>query len=219
VLGSPLDMAVLRCQLTLNPAHDPEHWYVNTYHFQADGAVSRDTATAAFQGALQTFMSAIDGNLANLISGQSPLAKFYDLTEPRPRIPYIEWPFTPLTTGSNSLPPELCTCMSYAGTYTSGLNPQRSRGRIYLGPLSLTTANGSDGRMTSAAQGVFNAAAQVFLDASQASTDWTWLVYSRANDNLQAGLSGQPVVRGWFDSDFDIQRRRSLPPGTRSTFT
>lgn len=115
---------------------------------------------------------------------------------------------------------ELCVCLSYKGTYLSGVSPKRKRGRIYLGPLAANTI--SSGEVASAAVTVFKNAAQTLLTASDASSQYRWVIYSPTTDSAGTGLdldSWDAVTEGWVDNNVDIQRRRGFSGGTRSTFT
>lgn len=212
---------VLRALVTLNPTADPEHWYTNTWHFVARLGETRSAASTDFLDALDDFYQAIDSELSGLIgTGAIPAVKLYDLSEPPQRVPYEETVLSSLTTSSTTLPPEISCCVSYRGIYESGEPSGRRRGRIYIGPLHQAAFSGTTGRLAGTTVSVIATAAGAFLNASQASSTWAWVVYSRANDPGGSGVTGGlEVSQGWVDTDVDVQRRRSLSPGAKTTFS
>jgi hypothetical protein len=113
----------------------------------------------------------------------------------------------------STLPPELAICVSFRAALASGVNAARRRGRVYIGPLSDNAREGGgDPQVASAARIALAQDADDLLTASNASADWSWGVYSRTDGILR------PVVAGWVDDAFDVQRRRGLEPTTRSTY-
>jgi hypothetical protein len=131
-------------------------------------------------------------------------------TKPRAPIRITTWNLTASPTG-NPLPSEVCLCMSFQATQVSGVPQARRRGRIFIGPLDVTSLE-TDGRPPSTARLAINNAGGALLDASQASTTWKWAVYSRVLG------TGSDVANGWVDNAFDIQRRRGIQPNLRSIF-
>jgi hypothetical protein len=121
--------------------------------------------------------------------------------------------------GAQGLPSELCVVCSIAAAPGSlpeesgSTRPRaRTRGRIYLGPLSSIVFDSEAGtrrvRVVSAARVTIAGAAARLADATNA----TWCVWSRRNGNAL------PVVTGFVDDAFDIQRRRGERAVGRTTF-
>lgn len=207
--------------VTLNPAAEGEDRYINTWHFINAVEGAETTAATAFQTALNNFYQAIDTHYSATLASVVPSVKFYDMSDPKPRVPFQEGTMSALSTGSGTLPTEVALCLSYRAEMVSGGNPRRRRGRIYLGPFASSAGDTSTGRPTAACLLAVQTAAQVLIDASQASTDYEWVVYSRADDPAETGTgtAGRPVVAGYVDAAWDTQRRRGLDSGTRSTFS
>lgn len=215
-------MPVLRALVTLNPSAEPEDRYVNTWHFKPNLITGdRVVAQTSFNTALNAFYQAIDANLGVILSGVTPEVRYYDLSEPKIRVPFATTTLTALVTSAGNLPAELALCLSYNAAYESGSEPRRRRGRIYLGPFHGSANDTTLARPTAATITSLAAAAQTFIDASQASADYTWVVYSRADDTTETGVwsTGRAVVRSFIDNAWDIQRRRGLNSGTRAVQT
>lgn len=215
-------MPVLRALVTLNPAAEGEDRWVNTWHFKQN-LITGDVAlaTTSFTTALNNFYQAIDISMSAALATLVPEVRFYDLSEPKIRVPYSTVNLSALSTGAGGLPDELAICLSYNAQYESGAEPRRRRGRIYLGPWASNVNDTTLRRVTAAAVTTISNAAQTFLDASQASSDYKWVVYSRKDDPTEVGTwdSGRPVVRAYVDNAFDIQRRRGFNSGSRTVVT
>jgi hypothetical protein len=109
----------------------------------------------------------------------------------------------------SDLPAELAIAVSYHSAYGSdpefaaGSRPRaRDRGRIYFGPLGGSTmtidASTNETRVNAAVRTTLSAAAARLM----AHTDVTWQLWSRKKATIF------PVVGGWVDDAFDVQRRR-----------
>jgi len=219
---------VVRAQVIMNPASTPKEQIMNTWHCVTVGATTPLAAVTAFATALDTFYQGIQGNFSADLEGAQPLARCFDLNDPMPRQPILEDEFSSLDTGSQYGVREIACCLSYKGTYLSGVSPKRKRGRIYIGPLSIALINTSTGMFTSAFRLALVSAADTLLAASDGSSLFRWVVYSPTSDPNSGNPAGgagtdadcwDAVTEGWVDEDPDIQRRRSRPGGTRSTFT
>lgn len=215
-------MPVIRALVTLNPAAEPEDRYVNTWHFiNADLGVTVADAAIAAGTALNTFYQSIDAHMTTALSGSVPEVRWYDISEPKIRVPFSTVNLTALATGTSRAVTELAICLSYNAQYESGQEPRRRRGRIYLGPWHNTAVDTGTGRVSGTVVTAIANAAQVFLDASQASTAYKWVVYSRADDPTESGnvAAGREVIRAFVDNEFDIQRRRGQSSGVRTVVT
>lgn len=216
-LGSHTDllpsggMPNVRVQVSFpSVAGDPKDAIVNTWHFFAD-AIDEGTR-AEIKAALAAFYEGCDAYKSILVAWNLNTTKIYDLSQPEPRTPVDV--ATLAVTGApsvNSLPRELAVCVSFKTDYESGVENGRRRGRIFFGPLN-TAALGSGGEIASGARGQIAASAGVLRATSDLAADWSWSIYSRAAN------ATYPVVGGWVDDEFDIQRRRQPTPTTRSTF-
>lgn len=105
-------------------------------------------------------------------------------------------------------PHEVALCASWASAVPAGVNPQRRKGRVFLGPFVSTDMGGTPS--TTLVDGVAAAAAEL---ATALVTNGTPLcVWSRADAALY------PVTRGWVDNAWDTQRRRGLRPTGRTAW-
>lgn len=185
---------------------------VNTWYFKNIGTSTPSESAADAIGWLKTFYEAIDGLMASSRLGNPQTFKAYSLDDPEPRSPIVEDTHTLTYSGSTSGPSELACCLSYRGTYVSGVNKGRKRGRVYLGPWASAQLDGVTGRPTTTLTSTINTAAGALLTSSQASTDTVWVVYSAVSD------TSTNVTGGWVDDNWDIQRRRSMATVTRDQF-
>lgn len=210
-------MTVIRCQVVLNPNDDPEDHIVNTWHISPEALVSSEDAAEDFFGDVNAFYQGMDTNMSTYLNGKVPLFSAYDLAEDKPRQPVFQSGMDALASSSSQHGArEVAICLSYKSTYISGQNPQRRRGRIYLGPLRQDSIDGSTGLFASALVSNLVTAAQTLLAAMEASTEYKWIVYSPTTDTAGDGSAGIAVVtEGWVDNAPDIQRRRGVT-GTKS---
>lgn len=184
---------------------------VNTWHVQAD----TEPLSADFAGqctAFRNFYQAMSGSWSNRVATTGNSVKFYDLSDPKPRVPVYEGNLGTLTvSASDTGPLELCLCISFQGTPVSGVPQARKRGRIYLGPLSKGTI-GYD-RPQSALRSAMASAASTLLAASLDTGAGALGVWSGVANAFT------PYTGGWIDDEWDIQRRRGQRPTTRTTFS
>jgi len=212
---------VLRCQVILNPGVNTRLQNMNTWHIVTVGAATTLDAHAEFYADLGTFYQAIDAHLSTFLSGSAPLMRTFDLSEPKPRQPIVESNLATLTTAATTLPAEIACCLSYKGTYISGVSPKRKRGRIYIGPLASATIDSSVGNFTSTFRGALATAAGTLQSDSAGATSYRWVVYSPASDPTGEGTdvgSWDAVTEGWVDNEPDVLRSRSINYNTRSVF-
>lgn len=126
------------------------------------------------------------------------------------------------------LPEEVCACISYNADLTnvpvSESNPspppaiirpqQRRRGRLYFGPLVAQAGGDTNNvyRPTTAFMTDIGLSFAFLADEIASATTGELAVWSRADADLY------PVVGGYVDNAWDIQRRRGPDPSTRITF-
>lgn len=204
-------MPIVRVQVRI-PASSgvPEDLAINTFHFTAVDTV--EGTRALLQDAVHDFYEALDAWKSASMTWQNATFRMYDLDDPEPRVPIDEGTLgLTATGGSQTMPRELAVCVSYHAEFVSGSSAGRRRGRIYFGPLA-STASDSSGRVTSTLLTAAVTAGSGLLTASNAASDWAWVVWSPT--------SGQayPVVGGWVDNEFDVQRRRGMTATVRTSF-
>lgn len=122
------------------------------------------------------------------------------------------------TAGMTNLPSEMAICLSFHAAYANDPEFQglarpraRDRGRVFLGPMN-------NGGMSQDANNVpiigiayrdtIEAAAVALMNRP----NHAWSVWSRKNAAVE------PVVGGWIDDAWDIQRRRGEAARTRTTW-
>nr|CRY96437.1 hypothetical protein [uncultured prokaryote] len=185
----------------------PEDVFVNTWHF-TDGPASttREGTEDAIAASLDTFYDNIDQFISTAVTTDVEY-RIYDLADPQPRPPrIIEAGWVP-TGGGAQLPTEVAVCLSFY----KDRNIPRSRGRLYIGPLTIATS--SNGRPGAALTTALLTGATELVDLTTApGSEAAWAVYSVAD-----GLA-KNITDGWVDNAFDTQRRRGDAPTARETF-
>lgn len=214
-------MATFRVQMTLPMDSGlPADAVVNTLHFTTALLV---IGPAQFDNVVDM----IDDFWNNIPTGgtTSPAAyfpatvgpnmsiEFYDLGDPKPRVPKYQKSIAITSSVSGvSLPSEVALCLSFQADRESGASQARRRNRIYIGPLSTFTV-ASDGRPTTALIDNLRRAAKDLLNAADASINWEWAVYSPTNDETYN------IANGWVDNAWDSQRRRGLKATSRNPWS
>lgn len=232
-------MAVLRALCTIPMASAlPADAVVNTWYFGVpDGDETETYIETNVEPSLKAFYAAIDEYYANNTATTNATVTWYDMSEPEPRVPIVENNLGMTQKGSSAqgnLPSELAVVMSFHGAYVSGTNRQRQRGRIYVGPLHAGIGAGASGTDYSRPGSAFvtalrNAGNTLMGAASGSGGAFTWIVRSaNARDNSDPEIpynerplltpTGYPVVGGWVDDAWDVQRRRGVAASTRNTF-
>jgi hypothetical protein len=202
----------------------PKDSVVNTFHFQ-NGVVNPPTATdmdevdaalESFYGTTQTGTTQeLDTFMSARLNGTMTI-KHYDLFDASPRTPLRTTIAPAIVPGADALPEEVALCLSYQGVALSGFPQARRRGRIFVGPLSVSALVQATGLPNTSANGVIDtiAACGSFLKAhTWAAGGNRWIVYSPTNDDFVN------VDNGWVDNAFDTQRRRGEAPTTRQLWT
>lgn len=187
----------------------PEDAVVNTWH--ADCTLLAD-GQDEFADALATFYEDIKSLLSANVALTGHSLTLYNMLDPEPRAPILTQAFTFSATGSQAMVPELAVCLSFQGERESGVSQARRRGRVYIGPLGNSVTSTTDPTVATSVINGIKAAGDQLLTTSNGSVNWTWCVYSQADDALV------DVTNGWVDNAFDIQRRRGLTATVRSTF-
>lgn len=192
----------------------PEDHYVNSFCFRNDiigvhpGERIADTLEDFYGGVHAPATSALSQFIPEMMVSATAEVRVYDLGAPAPREPEI-YLRTMTAMGTNTpLPSECASCLSFV----AGPNTPRTRGRIYLGPLS-------SGAMGTVSAGHLRPSASMQSSMVQAATwlmggpnDITWCLLS------QADASAKVITGGWVDDAFDTQRRRGGDPTARVSF-
>lgn len=205
---------LLQCAIP-SAAGIPADTVVNHWHFQVEATPPSSSTLQAIRDAVQTFYQSFTiGYCTSQTIASACTYKFYNLADPLPRRPIATY-----STGLGTLqtvqglPAEVSCVLSFQGQPVSGVPQAQRRNRIYLPPVGVGTLTGTSGRTwsTTFTTAVKNGAAAL-LTASDAASDWTWMVRSSKTS------ATTPVVSGWVDDAFDIQRRRGYKATSRVTF-
>lgn len=213
-------MPILRCQARFQAyTNVPEDVYTNTLHFVADPPYDMEAAAAWLAPKVNSFYQAVyNGSLASPVFAPSGHTQvWYDLSQPKPRVPIFTDALSNPSQGSaNGLPEEVSICLSFQGPTESGVNQARRRGRIYLGPFaSPAIALGTDTVFSSVPSSVRNqiaTAAKTHLFNTE-DIGLHWVVYS------PTAQTTTNVTNGWIDASLDTQRRRGSRIQARTTWT
>jgi hypothetical protein len=217
---------LIRAQVSIPMATGlPKDTVVNTFHFDDD-----DDPIAAWSDSidwahsmLTTFYQAIDDAVFPNTVGTTATVRYYDMREAEPRVPKDTRTITLTPSSDDPLPHEVAICLSFKAVTSSGENPRRRRGRVYLGPVKKTACNfqGRVGSLTYTA--IANAAAAMeggFSHPASPGLDMKWAIYSPTTDATSSiDDAFHDVADGWVDDAFDIQRRRGVAASTRTTWT
>jgi hypothetical protein len=195
------------------PSGNAEDRYTNTFHLNnGDGEPPVFEAIAA---AINGFFVSLSGTiLSGACIGPNSVIKIYDKQDIPPRVPLYTEVFPALSggLGNLNLPNEVAICLSYATTFTSGVNNARRRGRMYLGPLNIGATDGAGGaeaRPKATAVASTLGFVQTLLTQLEAqSVDW--VMYSKT-----ANTTGV-INEFWIDNAFDTQRRRGVDSTNRT---
>lgn len=188
---------------------------VNTWHGTVTDRSSWVTADyQAVEAKFLAFYQVVDNYMSNTFCpATGHTFKVYDLASTLPRQPYYSGTLGTLAAPSGTpQPPECSLCLSFKHAYESGKNPQRFRGRVYLGWF-LATANGNDGRPSSTVINAIGAAAATLKsDLAGLSKPFALGVWSTRDQLCRT------VDSFWIDNEWDTQRRRGRIATTRTAF-
>jgi hypothetical protein len=119
----------------------PEDIVTNTMHFEDDDDGSLQGTFAnrvvGLHSRLSTFYTYLAANVLSRQLAGTGVIRYYDMTDPKPRVPVVESPlnFTSALTSSSGLPGEVAIVLSMKAEPKAGSAPGRRRGRIFLGPI------------------------------------------------------------------------------------
>lgn len=212
----------------------PKDAVTNSWAFVTGGSGDRDLIAFNIDTRLTAFYTGIKDYLHNSWDWANSTVKVIDMLDDNPRFPFYEatLSITAPSASNNNVPPEVAMCLSFQGDRVSGVNMRRRRGRVYLGPLQMPSADYMVATSTLTDLIVNQASAQL-LHPSSGLTDWA--VYSpythhdipvgtkltkddpEVPDLLPASFT--VVTKCWCDNAFDTQRRRGISATARSTAT
>lgn len=182
----------------------PEDFIVNTWSFQA--TEPKDDATAL---EIETVLFDFYDNIASILSPTLTSTalitiKWYDRADEKPRAPWRTTSQSWEGGGGVALPSEVALVLSFQANAISGSPQARRRGRLFIGPLRQAAAGGgfNGDRPTTLTMETLADAAIGVLNASDATAEWAWQVWSQ-RDNL-----GRTVTNGWIDNAWDTHRSR-----------
>jgi hypothetical protein len=196
----------------------PEDRFINTFHFSDPGPVATETDLALTSGLVAAFFgteygSVTVGGLMSRFIVSEWHTQAYDLALPEgEREPTING-FTMPTRSGDNLPEEVAVCLTVRGL--PPVTPRR-RGRIYIGPLLNQPQVGTFTETSTPTRVNLNASQCIGQVLSAAAAElasngtYTWCIRSVTPEE-----NFVPIVGGWIDDAFDIQRRRGPDPSTR----
>lgn len=113
------------------------------------------------------------------------------------------------------LPSEMAVCCSFHTAYATdpefagNTRPRaRDRGRIYIGPMATTAVDYDTAARPNVKETVRSTIASAAINLRDAAGH-AWCVWSRSKSTLE------PIVAGWVDDAWDVQRRRGQDPTER----
>lgn len=196
----------------------------NTWHFWSEGVVADDCdditdVLIAFYQSLATYMS---GGLA--ATGHS--ITVYNLVDDPPRTPVATIPNFGLTLETTArLPNEVAVALSIEGDPLSGLPIGQRRGRIFLGPLNISTSGGKAGDLgvvDTFREDAATACGTVLTDLSSSNSTWAIFSPTRAGappwTALELANAAIFVTHGHIDDAYDTIRSRGGEPTERTNW-
>lgn len=214
-------VTVLRAQIRFESAHDDEDDMMNVFHFVGQRAEA-DNATDMvedFYADAGSASSPLGNSFADSVLTGGYEIKVYDLEDPKPRAPIYDRTGQVNPASSTPVPPQCSVVLSFNSQNQSGVRVQRLRNRIYIGGWA-QGALSPGGFVHDNIVFRIQQAAQDMLDASEASINLSWCTFSptlaAGSNDIEAGAF--PVVGGWVDNSWDIQRRRKINASQRSVW-
>lgn len=194
---------------------------VNTFHFEADAAddAALNDQTAGLQDRLHTFYSSIAQYLSGILNGTVNF-RWYNLSDPKPRVPFHQHTLTGLTFPSSVIPPQVAIAVTLKADFVSGQKPARRRGRVYLGPLggSLFTASSGEVRIDNTVRTNIATAFEAMARGSTAQA-YRLAVFSPTTLSVLGTPMGDAfndVTSIEVDDSPDTQRRRVANPANKT---
>jgi hypothetical protein len=197
----------------------PEDRVVNTFSFTAvDDQVGtladiKTRLTTFYQTNPPLRSNSVKDMLSSTLNLTLGRLKIYNRADLKPRAPKLDtdFPLLPGSTGA-AFPNEVALVLSFRGPTIAGGNPQRRRGRVYIGPLATVYSElvNSDVRPNLLAQQILSESAARLMNTTTLST--VWVVHSEVNGNDVS------ITQGHVDNAYDTQRRRGRAPTSRVAF-
>lgn len=213
----------MRAQVRIPHKDELEHDAVqNTFHFT--GVDDPEDQSTIILGLLFDFYSTASGTatkalkewMSSELDFTKARLKTYDLSDAEPRVPVLDESLgisAPEGTAQRALPGEVALCLSYAAAVESGVPAARRKGRIYLGPLMVTTSTDVTGQAVRPSSTFIADVKQYGLElASESPIGTKWSVYSQVDNFMR------PIVSGFVDDAFDTQRRRGVDATSRNNW-
>lgn len=210
-------MSICAIQITLKTADNiPANYCTNTLHADIDRGAVLPGSEALYEIIRDSFVSTYT-DMTLVFGGINQTGHeitFYDLSDPKPRIPFYmsTWDF-PTAPSLDQLPHECSIVSSFKTNREAGKSDRNRRNRVYIGPISNAVLNPDDGRVQPATRIRIADAFSDLATQSGSEDDWTWVVYSPTLDEAY------PVKEGFVDNAFDTQRRRGVDSTVRSVWT
>lgn len=138
-------MAIYRIQNTLQDIDGlSKDRYVNTYYVASITPLNAEVDNlTTVNGLVMSFYLGMQSYLGAVVGGAGHTVKAYDMSQP----PNLRPPIAPitysLTSSGSSFPAEVAMAITLEATPVEGIQPMSTRGRIFLGPLSIATTQES----------------------------------------------------------------------------
>lgn len=219
---------LMRAQVTIPlDSGIPEDASINTFYFDQDDnglLPPPDTSYDAVVASLAQFYQAIDGVVFPTTIAPAASVRIYDMRDPEPRVVRRVDSIALTPNAGGPMVAEACICLSFSADLVSGVNPQRRRGRVFLGPVSNNASStlNSQLRVDVAVRDAIAAAAHdLAVPNDVGGSSLSWAMYSRTTDLAGANIDDSffDVQTGWIDDSFDTQRRRGPKPTTRTLWS
>lgn len=213
-------MATMRAQVVIPYFTGiPTDVATNTFHFFELVPIGLPAVAAAVTPLLDAFYTTIYNSVSGIANYCTPLTahvKWYDLSQPEPRVPLgVNLGLTSAVIASN-LPTEVSAVLSFQGVRVAGQPQARRRGRIYVPglPSGAVTNSGASAfpELLPALRAAMGSAASTLITAS-AGAGARWSVWS------QVDLAAVEVDNGWIDNTPDTQRRRGVEATLRTLWS
>lgn len=193
----------------------PEDVATNTFHFTELTPLGLAAVAAAVTPLLADFYTDVytaARQMGNYMNPGAATVRWYDLSEPQPRVPLIVPLAATIAVGASTVPTETSCVLSFQGDRAPGIPQARRRGRIYLPALATTWMVGS----TTGTFPTFNLLATGGVaTAAEALRDAAILVSARWSVWSTVDGAATFVTNGWVDNTPDTQRRRGVEPSNR----
>lgn len=189
----------------------------NQFHFIDDTGATDEAIAYDITQQLAAFYNTIFPLSADkplYIDWTKAYVKVFNLSDPPPRVPYINVMALTTGTGASTVPTEVACVLSFHAAPISGVRFQRLYNRIFLGGLMMNafTPAAADEfpRFANAFIAKVITAAEDLVDRTGKSTYWVQV-------SEATGVTAvREIVGGWVDNSPDTQRRRSVNATLRS---